>query len=174
MIHSSGVQSSAPRNRPEGPAVTRGVGDQRSGRCVMLGELQPRGGGDPIPLLKSTLLVGRRESADIVLRFPNVSGTHCELSLVDGYWYVKDLGSSNGTKVNGQRITEKLLEPGDTLSIAKHDYSVVYDPIQNDGGEIEADPRRSDSVFPRSLLETAGLERPAPSERRQRGGDQRR
>jgi len=140
----------------------------------MYGELHPRGGGDPIPLLKTSLTLGRRETVDIVLRFPNVSALHCQMTLVDGHWRVKDLGSSNGTKVNGQRITEKLLEPGDTLSIAKHDYSVVYDPIQNDGGEIEADPRRSDSVFPRSLLETAGLERPAPSERRQRGGDQRR
>ena len=56
----------------------------------MYGELQPVGGGDPIPLLKPSLVVGRRESSDIVLRFPNVSGTHCELSLVDGDWFVKD------------------------------------------------------------------------------------
>jgi len=44
---------------------------------AMYGELIPQGGGDPIPLLKPLLTVGRRESADIVLRFPNVSGTHC-------------------------------------------------------------------------------------------------
>ena len=41
----------------------------------MLGELLPLGGGDPIPLLKQQLLVGRRESCDIVLRFANVSRT---------------------------------------------------------------------------------------------------
>ena len=58
----------------------------------MLGELQPIGGGDPIPLMKPVLTVGRRESCDIVLRFPNVSGSHCELSLENGYWFVKDLG----------------------------------------------------------------------------------
>ena len=50
----------------------------------MYGELLPLGGGDPIPLLKTSLIVGRRESADIVLRFPNVSGQHCELALADG------------------------------------------------------------------------------------------
>jgi pSer/pThr/pTyr-binding forkhead associated (FHA) protein len=71
----------------------------------MYGELLPVGGGDPIPLLKTTLVIGRRESADIVLRFPNVSGSHCELCVVEGYWFIKDLGSSNGTKVNGSRIS---------------------------------------------------------------------
>ena len=40
------------------------------------GELVPVGGGDPIPLLKKTLLVGRRETCDVVLRFANVSSNH--------------------------------------------------------------------------------------------------
>jgi adenylate cyclase len=43
----------------------------------MYGELVPVGGGDNIPLLKPNLIVGRRESCDIVLRFANVSGQHC-------------------------------------------------------------------------------------------------
>ena len=124
----------------------------------MLGELQPRGGGDPIPLLKSTLLVGRRESADIVLRFPNVSGTHCELSLVDGYWYVKDLGSSNGTKVNGTRVSEQRLDPGDVLSVAKHEYEVSYEPVQVGARGVPSEKPAAQDVFGRSLLETAGLE----------------
>ena len=69
----------------------------------MFGELLPLGGGDPIPLLKRDLMIGRRESCDIVLRFANVSAHHCQLSVQDGYWYVKDLGSKNGLKVNGVR-----------------------------------------------------------------------
>ena len=47
----------------------------------MYGELVPVGGGDPIPLLKKSLLVGRRESCDIVLRFSNVSAHHCQLTV---------------------------------------------------------------------------------------------
>ena len=78
----------------------------------MYGELIPLGGGDPIPLLKKTLLVGRRESCDIVLRFPNVSAHHCQLFLNGGYWYVHDLKSRNGVKVNGNRVSEKRLDPG--------------------------------------------------------------
>ncbi|MCH8923739.1 MAG: FHA domain-containing protein, partial [Planctomycetes bacterium] len=41
------------------------------------GEMIPLGGGDLVPLLRRSLLVGRRESCDIVLRFANVSAHHC-------------------------------------------------------------------------------------------------
>lgn len=124
----------------------------------MFGELQPLGGGDPIPLLKTSLTVGRRESSDIVLRFPNVSGTHCELSLVDGYWHVKDLGSSNGTKVNGTRVSEQRLDPGDTLSVARHEYEVNYEPARLGTAGPPSGKASKPDVFSRSLLETAGLE----------------
>jgi len=125
---------------------------------MMFGELQPLGGGDPIPLLKPMLVVGRRESADIVLRFPNVSGNHCELSLVDGYWFVKDLGSSNGTKVNGSRVSEQRLDPGDTLSVAKHEYEVSYEPVRLGATQAPTEKTANSDMFSRSLLETAGLE----------------
>jgi adenylate cyclase len=138
----------------------------------MYGELLPLGGGDPIPLLKPTLMIGRRESADIVLRFPNVSGHHCELSLEGGSWTIKDLRSSNGTKVNGTRVTEQKLRPGDKLSIAKHDFEIVFDPIRLGGTAPVEEKSQQESLFSRSLLESAGLEvkprgdsRPARSRR---------
>ena len=65
----------------------------------MMGQLIPVGGGDPIPLRKPKLLVGRRPSCDIRLEFPNVSSQHCELEWINGYWRLRDLRSSNGTKV---------------------------------------------------------------------------
>jgi adenylate cyclase len=132
--------------------------DAATAASSSFGELQPVGGGDPIPLLKETLIVGRRESSDIVLRFPNVSGTHCELSLVDGHWVVKDLGSSNGTKVNGTRVSEGRVEPGDMLSIGRHEYEVCYVAgaagLRN-GSAFDAPLR---DIFSRSLLAAAGLE----------------
>ena len=140
----------------------------------MFGELQPVGGGDPIPLLKTFLLVGRRESADIVLRFPNVSGHHCELSLSDGYWHVKDLGSSNGTKVNGGRVTEQRLEPGDRLAIARHEYEICYEPASLGAVEPPAPGQTQDGLFTRSLLEAAGLEARRPPDQRSAGGRERR
>jgi pSer/pThr/pTyr-binding forkhead associated (FHA) protein len=134
-----------------------------------LGELVPVRGGDPIPLLKPRLFVGRRESCDVVLRFPNVSGTHCELAVVDGYWVVKDLGSSNGTKVNGARVGEQRLTPGDVLSVAKHEFEVVYEPARLGAPALPPEPQGTGGIFSRSLLELAGLEKPRPDPRA--GGD---
>jgi adenylate cyclase len=125
----------------------------------MFGELLPLGGGDPVPLLKKTLLVGRRESCDIVLRFANVSAHHCQLVCEGGYWFVKDLNSKNGTKVNGLRVADKRLSPGDVLGIAKHKYEVIYSPI--DLGAVGPPPADDlpEGVLSQSLLERAGLER---------------
>ena len=124
----------------------------------MYGELVPLGGGDPIPLLKKKLVIGRRESCDIVLRFPNISSRHCELELKGGYWYVQDLDSRNGVRVNGVRVeAEKRVHPGDTLAIAKHKYEMRYDPSQL--GAVGAPPPEDDvrHIFGKSLLERAGL-----------------
>ena len=124
----------------------------------MYGELHPVGGGDPIPLLKKDLVVGRRESCDIVLRFSNVSAQHCELNVNDGFWYVRDLNSRNGVKVNGNRVTEKRLDPGDVIWIAKHAYEVKYSPVDL-GAVGPPPPDMPDAVlFSQSLLERAGLE----------------
>ncbi len=132
----------------------------------MYGELVPIGGGDTIPLLKSKLLVGRRESCDIVLRFPNVSAHHCELSVNGGYWYVKDLQSRNGVKINGVPVTEeKRIDPGDSVAIAKHKYELHYVPA--DIGAVGPPPLDDDTarIFGQSLLERAGLNKPANPER---------
>jgi FHA domain len=125
----------------------------------MYGELIPQGGGDPIPLLKTNLLIGRRESCDVVLRFANVSAHHCQMMVVSGYWYVRDLKSRNGVKVNGTRVNERRVDPGDTLSIAKHNYELRYSP--NDLGAVGPPPPDAleTDVFGRSLLERAGLQR---------------
>lgn len=116
-------------------------------------ELVPVGGGDPIPLLKSPLMIGRRESCDICLRFPNVSGRHCELSFSEGVWSIRDLGSTNGTKVNGQQVPVKALRPGDEITIAKRRFTIQYSlPASRFIAEDE------DLSMP--LLEKAGLSRP--------------
>ena len=134
----------------------------------MLGQLIPMGGGDPIPLLKDTLLVGRRESCDIVLRFGNVSAHHCQLFLEAGYWFVKDLSSRNGTKVNGHRIeARKRLDPGDQLSVAKHGYQVAYSPQDlGASGSPPPDEESLTDILNKSLLDRAGLDRRSVENRR--------
>lgn len=122
------------------------------------GELVPVGGGDPIPLLKKKLLLGRRESCDIVLRFPNISAHHCQLTVNNGYWYVQDLNSRNGVKVNSTRVgvEEKRIDPGAVITVAKQKFELRYSPQLL--GAVGAPPEDAvASVFGKSLLERAGL-----------------
>ena len=134
----------------------------------MYGELIPLGGGDPIPLLKEKLLIGRRESCDIVLRFANVSAHHCQLSIDGGYLYVRDLQSRNGIKVNDIKVEQRRLDPGDVLSVAKHRYEVDYDPSELGAVGPPPPDDTSREILGESLLSRAGLdhrpvpERPAP------------
>lgn len=124
----------------------------------MFGELIPLGGGDPVPLLKGKLLVGRRESCDIVLRFANVSAHHCELWFDSGYLFVRDLQSRNGVKVNGNKVSEQRVNPGDTLAVAKHKYRVEYSPAELGAVGPPPTDNASQEIMGQSLLKRAGLE----------------
>ncbi|MDR1959191.1 MAG: FHA domain-containing protein [Planctomycetaceae bacterium] len=131
----------------------------------MYGELVPVGGGDNIPLLKEELFVGRREDCDIVLRFSNISSKHCKLVLSQGYWYVQDLNSTNGIKVNGVRVTDRRLDPGVRVSISKHDYTINYNPLKL-GAQGTPPPDMLDyDILGKSLLERAGLQGMAASQK---------
>ena len=95
-----------------------------------------------------------------MLRFSNVSGQHCQLSLENGYWFVQDMNSQNGTKVNGSRIVRKRLDPGDLLAVAKQKYTINYSPSDNGAtGPPPSDEEELQQVLSRSLLDTAGLQR---------------
>lgn len=136
----------------------------------ILGVLRPLGGGDPIPLLKEELSIGRRPSCDIRLDFDNVSGKHCILRLERGVWTLRDLGSSNGTTVNGARLSsERGVLPDDELGIANHFYAIDYEPT----GAVMTSMSILEEEFAerprRSLMEMAGLEsesRPSTRARR--------
>ncbi|MEZ6128307.1 MAG: FHA domain-containing protein [Planctomycetaceae bacterium] len=127
---------------------------------MSLGELQPCGGGDAISLTKDKLLVGRRTHCDITFDSQSVSSQHCELELRDGFWHVRDLGSSNGTKVNGTRVESAKLMPGDEIAFATHTFHLNYELPEG------AEPPEEEDPFALSLLEKAGLEAERRAERR--------
>lgn len=130
------------------------------------GVLNPVGGGDPIPLLRNTLLIGRRESCDICLRFANISGRHCEMTFRDGYWIVRDLNSTNGIKVNGDRVMEKALRPGDELMIGKRPYVIEY-KLELAGEQALQDMLEDDeAIMSQGLMEKAGLSKPRSGDTR--------
>ncbi|MCB2184922.1 MAG: FHA domain-containing protein [Deltaproteobacteria bacterium] len=72
--------------------------------------------GQEVVLDKEVTLVGREKSCDLVLGVESVSARHAELRLTPQGVMLKDLGSTNGTFVNGQKVTEKLLAEGDKLA----------------------------------------------------------
>jgi adenylate cyclase len=128
----------------------------------MYGELVPLGGGDPIPLMKKRLRVGRRDGCDIVLDFGNVSGNHCLLEIEEGYWFVRDLQSRNGVKIDGKRILpglRKRVDPDCTLQIAKHQFRVEYDPAKLGAYGTPPQDEIMDDFFRESLLDRAGLKK---------------
>ena len=123
------------------------------------GELVPIGGGDAIPLIAEVMTIGRRQSCDICLNFQNISGTHCELTLKNGVWHLRDLGSTNGVKVNGDKTFRRPLRPGDEIGIANHRYRIQYQ-LPTDSTFVEEVFAEEEDVFGQSLLEKAGLEKP--------------
>ena len=123
------------------------------------GELVPLGGGDAIPLVRERLVIGRRESCDICLRFPDVSQQHAALEFVGGYWWIRDLNSTNGIKVQGQRCMRKMLHPNDEVSVGRRrKFTIQYTLPVGQRAHEEIDDE--EDVMGTSLLEKAGLAKP--------------
>jgi ABC-type multidrug transport system ATPase subunit/ABC-type multidrug transport system permease subunit len=79
-----------------------------------------------VQLTKGHLTLGRDRSNDVVLQDPNVSRFHAEVARLEGDRVaIRDLGSRNGTRVNGELIRTALLEPGSEVGIGP--YRLVFD-----------------------------------------------
>jgi len=132
----------------------------------VLGILKPIGGGDPVPLTKESLILGRRPSCDIRLDFDMVSGKHCELRFFHGLWHIRDLGSTNGTTVNGMKYaTEQSVLPEVEIGVGGRFYTIDYEPAGPSSVVESSQVLDEDIVESRkrkSLMELAGLEVEGP------------
>lgn len=90
-----------------------------------------------INLSKDRTTIGRRSHNDVVIDNLAVSGEHAVIFLSAGDSYLEDLGSTNGTTVNGQPIKKHLLQSGDTIEIGKYKLRFLADGAT--GGEAEVD-----------------------------------
>jgi pSer/pThr/pTyr-binding forkhead associated (FHA) protein len=93
-------------------------------------QLTPLDGGTPIEITKDLVLVGRKEDCDIRLDHKSISKIHCAIVKTDGLLLLRDLGSTNGTRVNGQRVRRAALLPNDQLHIASLRFKVQF--VAND------------------------------------------
>jgi len=107
-------------------------------------QLVPLDGGNPVEVVKDLTLVGRKEDCDLRLDHKSVSKMHCVIVKTDGLLLLRDLGSTNGTRVNGQRVRRAALLPNDQLTIAKFKFRVHFgvaeppSPIESGHGHTQA------------------------------------
>jgi pSer/pThr/pTyr-binding forkhead associated (FHA) protein len=94
----------------------------------MRAQLVPLDGGGSIEIVKDLTVVGRKEDCDLRLEHKSVSKMHCVLVKTGGLLMLRDLGSTNGTRVNGKRVRRAALMPNDQLSIANYKFRVHLGP----------------------------------------------
>lgn len=108
----------ARRRPPQAPTQTRRRG-KPSPRTLATRLTDIVTGADwPLPPNRSHITIGRDSVCDIHLADPSVSGQHCRIDNHDGQPVITDLGSTNGTTINGQPlVASHLLAAGDLISI---------------------------------------------------------
>jgi pSer/pThr/pTyr-binding forkhead associated (FHA) protein len=83
----------------------------------MKAELVPENGDPPIPIERDVTVVGRHKGCDVVILNQSLSKRHCVLVKTDGLLVIRDLATTNGTKVKGQRIRWAALLPEDKVTL---------------------------------------------------------
>jgi predicted component of type VI protein secretion system len=104
--------------------------------------------GPSILLDKPILLLGRHQECDIQLVSRKVSRRHCCIAQVGKYLVVRDLGSTNGIRINGIKVNEGSLKPGDELTIGNYRYELRWETL---AGEMPVRRKRSTEVRQEAL-----------------------
>jgi Protein of unknown function (DUF3662)/FHA domain len=81
--------------------------------------------GGRFPLRSDLVVLGRARECEIHLSDPNISRRHAEIRMDGGFYAVVDLGSTNGTELNGQRIKHARLSDGDVIAIGQTELTFV-------------------------------------------------
>lgn len=79
------------------------------------------------PVSPDSISIGRKHGNDIQLNDMTVSGRHALVSTLLGNSYVEDLGSTNGTLVNGKKVRKLLLKHGDVVQVGTHQLTYFQD-----------------------------------------------
>src|SRR5512132_302112 len=96
--------------------------------------------GDVLALSPSEVTIGRDASNEISVADLSLSRRHCALSLIPGRWRIRDLGSSNGTFVNGMQITDHPLADGDRIQAGESVFVLVAQPRTAGAAQVTVTP----------------------------------
>src|SRR3954454_19013055 len=93
----------------------------------MLAQLVALNDGPSILLDKPILLLGRHPECDIQIDSRKISRRHCCIAQVADYLVIRDLGSTNGIRINGNRVSEGKRAAGDEVTIGNNRYQLSWD-----------------------------------------------
>ena len=83
------------------------------------------------PIPSNVTVIGRRKNCDFRIPLESVSRRHCQLSYEEGNLRIRDLGSRNGTYLNGKKVEEVEVQPGDFLQIGPVTFAFQIDGQPN-------------------------------------------
>lgn len=103
LVRTSAMQSAAPGEETK---------DQATNAFLIVD------GVKVIPITGNLMNIGRRSDNHLVINDPRISRVHAQLRFVRGNFMVFDLNSTGGTWVNGERVRQRILRPGDVISLS--------------------------------------------------------
>lgn len=90
----------------------------------------PRGNVRRFKVYSPAVMIGRGQQSDIVLNYPAISRQHARLFQVNNEYWMMDMGSTNGTMVNGRYIESIRLSDGDVLTLGADGEEPIYITIR--------------------------------------------
>lgn len=90
-------------------------------------------------LTELPITIGRGDEADVCIRDTWSSRVHCRLGIRDSQLFLEDLGSSNGTLVNGILTTEAALQSGDQITVGITTFRVSYSRLPGSRASVASD-----------------------------------
>jgi pSer/pThr/pTyr-binding forkhead associated (FHA) protein len=127
--------------------------------------------GRRVPIKVPVVNIGRGDYNDILISDPSVSTMHAKLQRREDVWVLTDLGSTNGTFVEGERLTgEQPLSPGTTIRFG--DVAALFEPLDDDvpaaraSGTRVMDKLEAQPAPPRTSTPISEAERPKSKSRR--------
>ncbi|WP_339742696.1 GGDEF domain-containing protein [uncultured Rubinisphaera sp.] len=141
------------------------------GKLLQIHPVQINTGLIDIPV--SGLKIGRGDAADYILHDDSISREHACITFRDGACYLQDLGSTNGTFLNGEEIQNTEIRPGDRITVGSYIfkllsndeteaqyYEAVYDMMTQDGLTRATNKRAFLDILKRETLRSINTNRP--------------